>query len=111
MLNLCKYWPTRRGEESEENGRNEFTKLQHMQTIGFLIAKLNPETLSFDPSIRGILNFLLMLSLKINVVFRFYLSTLFEREDTIQLLIGNIFNFLPTLPKAFIGAVVSIQLI
>lgn len=109
MLNLCKFWP-RRGDEAEERAKNQFTKLQHMQTIGFLVAKLNPETLSFDPSIRGILNFLLMLSLKINVVFRFYLSTLFEREDIVQIYIGNLFNFLPALPKAFIGAVVSIRI-
>lgn len=95
----------------EEKTKNEFSKLQLMQSVGFLSSKLNPETLRFDRSLRGTLNCLLKIFFKTSVVLKFYLSTLFEREDTIQLYIGSLFNYLPTLPKAFLGAVVSIRMI
>lgn len=114
MWNLCICRRTRvdvsggKPEESKENEKNKFSKLQLMRSIGFLDAKLNPKTLRFDRSIGDTLNCLLKMFCKISFVAKFYVSSLFEREDTIQLFIGSLFNFLPTTPRAFLGIVVSI---
>lgn len=115
MWNLCICRRTRaevsggKPGESKENEKNQFSKLQLMRSIGFLDAKLNPKTLRFDRSIGDTLNCLLKMFCKISFVAKFYVSSLFERENTIQLFIGSLFNFLPTTPRAFLGIVVSIR--
>lgn len=42
----------RRPEVSKENPQKQFSKLQLMESFGFLSATLNPETLRFDRSLR-----------------------------------------------------------
>ena len=79
--------PIRISEDPKKT--NKFSKLKLLQSVGFLDASLNLETLRFDRSACRSFGCLLKLLLKSSFVFKFYLSSLFEREDSIQLYIGR----------------------
>ena len=67
----------------------KFSKLELLQSVGFLDANPNRENLRFDKSQQRSFQCLLKMCLKIAFVLKFYLSSLFDRDDPIQLYIGR----------------------
>lgn len=66
-----------------------FSKLKLLQSVGFLDSTLNQQTLQFKRSARRSFECLFKVLIKTSFVGKFYLSSLFERQDPIQLYIGR----------------------
>ena len=81
----------------------KFSKLDFLNTCGLLDRKFNFETLRFEGSLRQRLGSYLGLVSHVKIFLSFYVSTLYERHDNIQLLIGSVYNYLPPGPKNFMG--------
>lgn len=81
----------------------EFSKLDFLVSCGLLDRKFNFQTLQFESSLRRRLRSVLVLAVQESFLVSFYLSPFFEREDPIQLAIGNPYNYLDSGPKRFVG--------
>lgn len=87
----------------------KFSKVRFLQSVGFLNAKLDYQTLRFERSrylrFKCHLTFLITLS----AIVRMCISPLFEREDPRQLHIGSIYNMLTGAARNFVGWIVSMR--
>lgn len=67
-----------------------FSKVQFLEYAGLLGARFDQETNTFERSFRHRLKASLVLLLLVSESVRLYVSSLFKREDPIQLAIGNV---------------------
>ena len=77
-------------EPSDKLAKRRFNKVDFLTKIGFISSRFNHDTLKFENSVRHRMNACFMAFVKANFCLKFSLSNLFEREDTIQLWIGNV---------------------
>ena len=73
-----------------EEKRFKFNKVRFLTILGFINSRFNYDTLKFEKSFRLRLHACLMALLKASFCLRFSVSNLFEREETVQLWIGNV---------------------
>lgn len=77
----------------EQNGKLEgktFNKVRFLTIFGFIDSRFNIDTLRFEKSTLHRLNAWFMALTKASFCFKFWFSNQFEREDSIQLAIGNV---------------------
>lgn len=85
----------------------KFNKITFLQSVGYLNANLDQETLRFKSSWKLRLKCHLIFLINVSAVLKMCIFALFEREDPRQLYIGSIFNVLTGTARLFIALVVS----
>lgn len=68
----------------------KFNKLKLLEFVGFLSGRLNRETLQFEKSYYLTFKVYLILLVNASLPLKLYVSTFFERENSIQLWIGKL---------------------
>ena len=68
----------------------EFSKIRFFSNLGLLAYRFNYELQRFESSLLQRFKATLILLLMTSFSFKYYLSTLFDRQDPVQLAIGNV---------------------
>lgn len=85
------------------NSPKKFSKLRLFQMLGLLSRTFNWETLKFERSPTLLLWCYLSWISKLLFGYNMFISAFFTKTDPTQLLIGNVFNYLPEKPKYVLG--------
>lgn len=86
-----------------------FNKVAFLQSIGLLEAKFNNQALCFERSWRLILRSKLIFLINLTMTLKMFISTMFEREDPLQIYFGSVFNVFRGAARNFLGWVVSTE--
>ena len=97
-----------RGETPNADSFKRFSKIKLFQILGLLHRKFNNETLEFEPSLPLRLWFFVCFLSKWLLEVKCYVSILFPRNHFANLIIGNLFNYIPDTPRVYMAAVVRI---
>lgn len=88
---------------------NMDNKVNFLQSAGFLEVTFDPETLRFKRSWRRWLQSNLVFLLDQTAFFKICISSLFERESPLQLLIGSVFNAFEGAARFLMADIVSMR--
>ena len=86
----------------------EFSKLRFLQCIGLLDRRFNYDTQKLEKSRPLYLYCQLVLLLDLVHCARLFVSIFWRREDSVQLIVGNYFNYLNDECRLLFGLLVSI---
>ena len=76
--------------DAENEKMKRFSKIQFLDSVGFLRSRFNDEVGEFERSAYVNFKSNLIMLLKVILLLKIYISTWFKREDLVQLWIGNL---------------------